>query len=793
MKRWIWICAALVAGGGPLMAAVTSLENDLLKVEYDDATSSFTLQSLKNGQMFVKDAGFSSKGGKVSKEAVKSPWFGEGEALVIERASGAVDRIALYPGEAFAFIQSTYRNDSKAEQIIDRLETLSWGVDVQDSKAEELTIRSSGALKDLGEEEIGSHAFLCAANKATRNGVVAGWLTHHRGSGVLFVKKAEQDAVMRAQLDFGALKVPANATEELETLVIGGFADARLGLEGYADLVAKRYEVKLKQKPVVYCTWYNTFRDTSETNLAKTVDIINDTVADYGLNVVQIDDGWQAGESPKGPARDFFHVNESYASGMRATTDYINKAGLVSGIWFMPFSGTVQDPWFADKLHLFATKDGKAYNAKWGGDCLDMTHPESQKYLADLTRLIVHDWGYKYLKLDGLWTGSATRQMYINTFYKDDAIGESKLHDPSMTHIEAYRTGLGIVRKESGDDTYILGCNVSQNGRVLGASYGLVDAMRVGPDNRAAYPATLKGPLFGGRTYFYNDRVWHNDPDPAYVRKKLGLNDARMLCSWISLTGTLTANSVDYTTLPVERMDLLRRTMPTHYWKARPADFFDNDCPSVWLAEDESSPRKLLGLFNWGKKASDKLNKIKRAKDDDIDIAGGKKKKLKDELIPTKPMDPAFSYDLDWIGLDGSKQYVGYEYWSGEFVEPFGGKIERTVEPRTCQIFALAEVAKVPQVLGTSRSISQGAVDLLETKWKRKKLIGRSLVTKNDPYEIRIAAMKGKGARTCKSVSVSEADEKAGVKIKIVEQDGWKLRVQIDAPENREVQWTASF
>lgn len=65
--------------------------------------------------------------------------------------------------------------------------------------------------------------------------------------------------------------------------------------------------------------------------------------------------------------------------------------------------------------------------------------------------------------------------------------------------------------------------------RSMGGSFGLIDAMRIGPDNRANYPATLKGPLFGGRCYFLHNRVWHNDPDPAYVRESLPLDDALAL------------------------------------------------------------------------------------------------------------------------------------------------------------------------------------------------------------------------------------------------------------------------
>ena len=78
--------------------------------------------------------------------------------------------------------------------------------------------------------------------------------------------------------------------------MVGFFDDARVGLECFADSVAEQYDIKLKAKPSLYCTWYNTFRGTNEENLFKTVDLIQEKrLPDYGLNVIQIDDGWQAG------------------------------------------------------------------------------------------------------------------------------------------------------------------------------------------------------------------------------------------------------------------------------------------------------------------------------------------------------------------------------------------------------------------------------------------------------------------------------------------------------------------
>ena len=44
---------------------------------------------------------------------------------------------------------------------------------------------------------------------------------------------------MDAQLDYGRLLLKAGRKVDSETLLIGYFADARLGLEAYADAVAQ--------------------------------------------------------------------------------------------------------------------------------------------------------------------------------------------------------------------------------------------------------------------------------------------------------------------------------------------------------------------------------------------------------------------------------------------------------------------------------------------------------------------------------------------------------------------------
>ncbi|GAI62438.1 unnamed protein product, partial [marine sediment metagenome] len=90
------------------------------------------------------------------------------------------------------------------------------------------------------------------------------------------------------------------------------------------------------------------------------------------------------------------------------------------------------------------------------------------------------------------------------------------LHDPRMTHIEAYRKGLEIVR-ETAPHVFILGCNVSQNMRSMGAAFGLIDAMRIGPDNGGAgsgrWNSVMVGPHYGSNLYFLKPPVMKTAAD----------------------------------------------------------------------------------------------------------------------------------------------------------------------------------------------------------------------------------------------------------------------------------------
>jgi hypothetical protein len=356
--------------------------------------------------------------------------------------------------------------------------------------------------------------------------------------------------------------------------------------------------------------------------------------------------------------------------------------------------------------------------------------------------------------------------VYVNTGYSTSGrwqnekdFGGSVLRDPRMTHLEAYRAGLQVVREAAGPEVCILGCNVSQNMRSMGAAFGLIDAMRIGPDNggagRGRWNHVVVGARHGSNLYFLNRRVWHNDPDPVYVRASNPLNAARLMVSWVAVTGSMLTTSYQFSELPPDRLDLLKRTMPSHGLKPRPADLFEQEIPRIWLLTDtrRAVRRDVLGLFNWQEK------------------------------------EPAtIICDMRKLGLDPEATYVAFDYWKNAFAGTIRGTLTQTLPPGTCRILAVRPRADHPQLLSTSRHITQGIVDVHEETWdpQAKALSGVSRVVGGDPYELRIA-LPPSGA--WKVTNVIAAD--AGTTVRATTRE--IVRILVESAETREVPWQVTL
>src|SRR5262249_3321204 len=113
---------------------------------------------------------------------------------------------------------------------------------------------------------------------------------------------------------------------------------------------------------------------------------------------------------------------------------------------------------------------------------------------------------------------------------------------------------------------------------------------------------------------------------------------------------------------------------------------------------------------------------------------------------------------------------------------------------QSCRILAVRPALEWPQVISTSRHITQGMVDIVEEKWDEatQTLSGKSRVVGGDPYELRIVVGSASKGWTVAACAVSAADRDAGAGITVKQAEGL-VRARIESPASREVRWSLRF
>ena len=741
------------------LEAATRIENNRYAVNVEAADGTFTIATKPDGKMVLPAGKLSGTAGKAKTVLLDDKKFGQGQGIEIIYPDGNQEVVALYPNLPFVTFRSTFRNAGNELLVLNHVPTVSAAVDLGKPLSGISTLGTGGLLEP--DKNPGSYAFLSMADPQTRAGVVGGWLTHDRGSGVVFSPVKDGTARIQAQIDYGRLRIKPGAEAVGEWFALGYFDDARFGLEAYADAVGKIYDVKLLPQTSGLCTWYMDRHAAAcdEVHLKELTAASAKELKPFGFEYIQIDDDWQDGVKENGPKKNFtIHAPKGpYPGGMKATADMIESFGLVPGIWFMPFAGNYKDPFFKDRQNLFVKNDkGQPYETSWGGTCLDMTLPETQEFVSSIVHRIAHDWGYKFFKMDGFWTGSGTPQMYVNDAYKRDGIGDAVFANPDKTNIEALRDGAKLVREAAGPDVFLLGCCVVQNMRSFGGSFGLLDAMRVGPDTNDG----SIGSLHASPVWFLHGRVWWNDPDFVSVRAGHSLDRARLNAGWTAISGQLFYISDWLPAYPADRLDIIKRCLPAHGLPSRPVDVFESRIARIWHIADTRQParRDVVAYYNWDKDRAE---------------------------ISATP---------EHIGLPPAKEYVGFDFWANKFIPPFTGHLTASLPGNSSRIMAIRPVSENPQLLSTSRHVTQGMVDVTGENWDTEKseLSATSKLVGNDRYEIRIVVPSSEKSWRATGIKISPEDEAAGVKADI-KQDGPRLRANLSSATSREVKWTVAF
>lgn len=266
------------------------IENKFLRLDLNAKTGLLALADIGTGSIVATSQIGDRAPADATVQTVKDPVFGTGQRIEISLPDDGVIALEVYPELPFALIRRMLVNRGRSELDLQNFKVATLAVDLGVPMDSLRTLGTGGLLKP--DDNPGSYAFLACAVSETRYGLVAGWLTHDRGSGVLFSATKDGSVEIQAQIDYGHLRVAPGASTSLETLAIGVFADARRGLEHYAEAVKHHYNIRLRPRQAAYCTWYAEKHGLAgdEKSTVELARFAARELQRFGLGVIQIDD-----------------------------------------------------------------------------------------------------------------------------------------------------------------------------------------------------------------------------------------------------------------------------------------------------------------------------------------------------------------------------------------------------------------------------------------------------------------------------------------------------------------------
>jgi len=523
-----------------------------------------------------------------------------------------------------------------------------------------------------------------------------------------------------------------------------------------------------------WCSWWAYRRGFDQQTLEKVVRIFADqNLADFGYRYIQIDDTFQ---TSMGLADGWLQWDKKkFPGGAAGAVRTIREAGYEPGIWvYSAFhdeeAARAHPDWFV------RNGEGGLFKGPWVGYGIDGNNAGAVDAVVRTTERGFRDLGFRYVKVDSL------RHLLYDSYHH----ALKHLAAQGAGPADTFRRYLGAVREELGRDIFVLSC-----WGVLPEAIGIADACRLGGDGFG--PATLQ------QYNSWNGIVWRNDPDhcdilPTHKPKEKGnvievegveaiptdaiqrpclvsmasgmlmLSDrAEVYADARNLEGikrsapvvfTVPGQLYDFDPRKTDKIIAMKRTEILDGGPPSPIDADQHGEVCAWWMMEVERPFEywtVLAHFNWEQKT----------------------------LAPTE-------VKMSDLGLPSDREYLVYEFWTKEFLGPRKGSFDvAALEPGGTQIFVLRERLDRPQLLSTSRHITQGAIDVLQLEWdaERKVLSGRGAVVKGDRYEATVHVPAGFEAESAQ-IDGAAAEFSS---------DGPLVRIAVSPKATGSFSWTLRF
>ncbi len=449
-----------------------------------------------------------------------------------------------------------------------------------------------------------------------------------------------------------------------------------------------------------WCSWKAYGDRIKMENIEQTAAFIKDKFSPYGMDVMQIDNGFQR-KSPSiegnvSLAESWMRPSASFPEGPASIAKKISSYGLRPGIWISPGIDKYAPNDSPRELRC-VLPNGRKANSYWINTILDMSDYTITNCFV-LTFQAFKDAGFEYVKIDGL------RHVFYEGLLLAYGYNEA---------VRRLRNFCLATRLALGDDFYILGC-----WGIMPEISDSFDACRVASDCGDTWIDHHRQLYYFAEMFPLNRVLFVNDPDHMVMRVSEEWGRAKV--STVSLGGGTYMFSDKPEDLDKERIYILQRGLPS--LETYPAesgqmhlDHITNYVSEKDVSSEEEAMRLVGGNIEPGVDSPfSTLWAVHFAKD-----WGCWCVVTRNALWSLGESN----VELEKLGLDRKKTYLAYDFWEKKFFgEVKEGLPMKALKYGSCQVVSLREKRDEPQFVASTRHVSMDAVSVKNIEWKDKEL-----------------------------------------------------------------------
>ncbi len=454
-----------------------------------------------------------------------------------------------------------------------------------------------------------------------------------------------------------------------------------------------------KSPPSGFMTWYSVGFGACEENVLANARWQAENLKKYGANTIWVDWEWYHPDYTGKTGDDVNSLSpdkSKYPNGLGYVAEEIKKLGLVPALWVGFTHDTSENAYIQEHPEIVLAKADS-----WCGSYFyDFSHPKYIDEFIPIAFETVKKWGYEAIKYDTIMDGMVMQERF-----------RSSAFDITKTTKALFRDMVKKARECMGDDCYMLACGPFHAGILYAGD--IFDAARVGADIFAWKEYIEEGIETTMHYYPLHNNVLYCDPDNTILSAKYNtFSQAASRIYFAAMLGLpLTFGDV-FSELEEEKIALIKKCLP-------PLDIHPMDI--------HSSTSNKRFLF---------INLTVSMPCEDYNV-----------VSMFNFLDKKGQYTLQLEGdlhLDKGEYHI-YDFTKEEYLGLSDSKIPLSLEAFETRILAVRKKLNRPQILSTSRHITQGAAEIEQMSWSEKDtaLTIRAKLVEGDLYKITLFLPQG--------------------------------------------------